>query len=132
MTQLIITLPLFPDETRPNSGAGRGHWQVKHRGTAEQRSQARVAALAAMNEPGAPYKPKWERAQVQLEYHRPNPRAKKQDIANLIGWAKASIDGLQDAEVFKNDQLITFAPPVELLGKEAREPKVVVIITPQE
>lgn len=132
MTQLIITLPLFPDATRPNSGAGRGHWQVKNKATQQQRSQARVAALAAMNEPGAPYKPQWTRAEVQLTYHRPNPRAKRQDWANLNGWAKASIDGFQEAGIFKNDQLVTFAPPVELLGKQAREPKVVVTITPQE
>lgn len=132
MTQLIITLPLFPDATRPNSGAGRGHWQVKNRAVQDQRSQARVAALAAMNEPGAPYKPQWTRAEVQLTYHRPNPRAKRHDLSNLIGWAKPTIDGFQEAGVFKNDQLVTFAPPVELLGKQAREPKVVVTITPQE
>jgi hypothetical protein len=52
------------------------------------------------------------------------------DPDNLIAWCKATCDGLTDAGVLRGDKNVTWLPPVQVLGDEAEERKLVLIVKP--
>jgi len=122
ITSLVVELPL--PNFSPNS---RGHWGKRHRLTQAYRNDARLAAKVAMMKICRP--PMWDRVTIQATFHKPSSRAKLSDADNLIGSLKPAIDGIQDAGIIVNDSGVTWLPPVQLLGKEASEAKVVLVIT---
>jgi len=124
--QIEITIPIPPLETRPNA---RGHWAKKANAVKKQRSDAMFAAVAELYRMNAK-PPRWQQAEVQATFHRPEPQCRKADLDNLTGWLKASFDGLQDAGIIVNDGGFIHLPPKQLLGAEAGdESKVVLVIT---
>ena len=74
--------------------------------------------------------PRWERATYQATFYRPGKRAKRMDDDNAIASLKGVLDGLQDAGVIVNDSGLTHLPPVQLIGDEASERKLVLTIEP--
>lgn len=132
--ELVIVIPLPPRETHPNHSAySAGGTRARKRAVAKQREDACIAAMAEMNEPGRPYKPRWPRVSCQATFYRGRPQDRASDASNLNGWLKASEDGLQDAGVFANDRDATWEPPRQRLGKEAGgETKVVITVRPVE
>lgn len=101
---LILDLPLPPRATHPNA---RPHHMAKASATANQRQAAYLTAIAARNlgKYNAPFnKPIVEARFVVQSQH---------DTTNLSAWLKATMDGLQDANVVLNDRDLTLLPPTQ-------------------
>lgn len=121
MDRIEIHLPLPPADTRPNA---RVHWARKAKAAARQRQDARLAALASL---GTRRPPRWKRAEIEATLYRSNPRCRRADGDNVIGWLKATFDGLQDAGIVANDCGFIHLPPVQVLGAEARTKNLLVV-----
>ena len=92
-TVVVVMLPKPPRATHQNA---RYHHRVKALATKLQREQGFIAAKEAMGtDKGFP----WETAIIDVTYYTTGTP----DIANLIGWLKASCDGFQDAGLIIND-----------------------------
>lgn len=125
---LTITIPVPHKGTHPNAPPPASKWAKigRCKRTAEQRGDARLAALAALNGHSAP---RWELASIQATFHL-GTLGRKHDEANLNGWLKATADGLQDAGIIVNDSGLTWLAPAQVYGKTAgRERKVVLVLT---
>lgn len=128
---LTIVVPIPPKATHPNNrpftamGA-----RAKAAAAKRQREDACIAALAEMNEPGRPYKPRWKNVTVQATFHRQGRQAKLMDLDNSIAWLKNSIDGLADAGVIENDRGVVPLPCSQLLGDAAKDNMVVILVKP--
>lgn len=121
---LEITIPVPPKSTHPN--ARSANWRARAGGTKKQRADAATAAAAMLVCERYP-EPRWERATVEATFYLP----RSQDGSNLNGWLKATFDGLQDAQIIRNDSGLTVLPPKQITGKAANgERKVVLEIRP--
>lgn len=131
MQELVITIPVPPKETNPNERpyTDRGA-QAKVRAAKRQRYDAMLAALAEMNEPGRPHKPRWPKATLQATFYRPGRQSKLMDLDNCAAWLKNSIDGLADAGVILNDAGLVPLPPSQVIGDAAETRCVVLTIRP--
>lgn len=129
--ELLITLPLPSAAASPN--ARSAHWSQRQGAAKRMRGDAHLAAHAAMQYPGAPWKPCWQNVEITAHFHKPSKQAKLADQDNLISSLKAYIDGLQDAGVILNDRGVTWKPPRQFVGPaQAKERKVVLRIRPIE
>lgn len=110
---LRLVLPLPPRELSPNA---RVHWIV--RAKANRAAKEAVHALSLQQRPrGKPL----ARATVSVTFWVPDRR--RRDKGNLIGAAKAYLDGLKDAGVIQDDawQFIEEVyPPVEYHKGESK------------
>lgn len=121
-TAIKITLPLPPRTLSPN---GRCHWATKARAVKKYRSDAKVAALAAMNEAGV-NPPNWNAAKASVTFYKRT--AHKGDSDNLTASLKAGFDGIADAGVIANDAGLMPMPPT--VSKDAANPRVEIVIEP--
>lgn len=110
---LTIEIPIPPSDTRPNA---RCHWAKKLKAVKQQRTDAATAAAIVMRHH---VPPRWKTATIEATFYRHSKNARVADRDNLIGWLKASKDGLQDAGVIANDSGFTDLPPKQVLGKDA-------------
>lgn len=122
MMAITIVLPLPPRTLSPN---GRSHWATKARAVKKYRGDAKVAALAAMNEAGMRCAPMWERATAAITFYKRT--AHQSDLDNLIASLKAGLDGIADAGVIANDSGLTPLPPTVV--KDAANPRVEIVVT---
>jgi hypothetical protein len=127
LDSLEIELPIPPQSTHPNSRGA--HWSKKAKGVAQQREDAATMAGVVLRQLKRAA-PQWERVTVQATFYKPGNRARPMDSDNLIAWLKGTMDGLQDAGIVKNDSGTTWLPPVQLLGADAEERKLVLVIEP--
>lgn len=122
MNSITIELPLPPKEMRPNA---RCHWRAKMGPKKQQRHEAWLGAMSALN--GA-RPPKWELAEVQATFYS----ARKSDSDNLVAWCKATSDGLEDAGIVANDSGFIWLPPKQVLDpKHDGKRGLVLTITPR-
>jgi hypothetical protein len=121
--RLEIELPMPPSATRPN--ASGQHWTKKARAIKRQREDAATASAIALR---GITPPRWQAASVQATFYRHQKNCRRADSDNLVGWLKASFDGLQDSGVIANDSGLTHLPPQQLLGKEADGSSRVVLV----
>jgi Holliday junction resolvase RusA-like endonuclease len=124
---LEIELPMPPLATQPNARSKT--WHKKYRLMQKQKADAATVAAIVMRNMTPP---RWTSATVHATFYRPNKNCRRADDDNLIGWLKASFDGLQEAGVMKNDAGLRHLPPTQLLGKVAGDvSRVVLTITAQ-
>ena len=84
---ITVTLP-WPDKTlNPNS---REHWTTHARAVKAARHEAGWSVRRCFTQ-----KPAWDRASVSLTFCPPD--ARRRDLQNCIGAAKALVDGIADA-----------------------------------
>jgi crossover junction endodeoxyribonuclease RusA len=126
---LVVTIPLPPRCLRANAStsASRGAAIGRRKATAKARGDAKLATLAALDGKAAP---KWQSVNVAAEFHL-GPQGRHCDSANLIAWLKASADGIQDA-LGIDDRHFHWLYQSQLYGRESRERKVVIWLTPKE
>lgn len=120
---LTITLPLPHQHLSPNA---RVHHMALSRHKKKARSDAKIAAVAAMAELGWKDYPRWDSATVQCTFYFASNRGRDKD--NAAASMKAAMDGIADAGVVSNDKAFTPLPPVLEIDKD--DPRVVVTITP--
>src|SRR5688500_13394048 len=87
---ITITLPLPERDLSPNS---RCHWARKARATKASRALAYAVAFVAMDRARLG-RPRWERAEAQAVFFRPDRR--RVDADNLAASCKAYFDGIAD------------------------------------
>lgn len=108
--ELVIHLPLPPRSIHPN---GRVYWIAKAKDIRRYRQQAaEMAATQTLDQYGR--RPELGQAVIRLRYHFLTPARgglKPNDPDNLISWAKAAVDALQDARVLLDDRQILYLPP---------------------
>lgn len=115
---LTITLPLPPKELSPNHTIGsRGGRMAKARKIKQYRTAAMVAMLSAL--PGG-YKPRFERAEVRIQWFHKTMRFP--DPTNITGWLKAAFDGITDSGFIADDNHLSPLPPE--IEKDASNPRV--------
>lgn len=126
MKSIKIVIPLPHKTLHPNfkKTASRGAVIGRTYKVAQARGEARLAALAALEGRAAP---KWEKAMIQADFYL-GTRGRRQDPMNLIAYLKASVDGLQDAGILKDDNGLGWLAPSQLYGKDCQEQKVVLTI----
>jgi hypothetical protein len=110
--KLIVTLPLPPKELQRNS---RAPWQAVARKTKKCRMDAGIGAIAARNEQQFGKVP-FASATYILKYYF--SKRGDRDPDNLIGWAKASLDALQDAGIVVNDSVLIPKPPEQYYDRK--------------
>lgn len=110
---VTLWLPKLPRATHPNA---RSHWRAKAAATRQQRSEAFLVAKEAI---GLSTQFPWTAAQIDMTYFT---IATLVDRQNLIGWGKASMDGLQDAGLILNDSGFTFGP-VHVVRVKSADPR---------
>jgi Holliday junction resolvase RusA-like endonuclease len=128
----VIALPLPPRATHPNNKVYTlGGTRQRSRAVARQRYDAKLAALAEMNEPGRPHKPRWINVSCRATFYRHRPQDRISDGTNLQHWLKPTLDGFQDAGVLLDDRGVVWEPPDQLIGEAAGgETKVVITVRP--
>lgn len=119
---LTITLPLPPRGLSPNA---RLHWRPKAALTAKARSDARLAAIHAMNVNDM-VPPLWENVTIQAFFYFRDRR--RHDRDNALSSLKGSFDGLCDAKLLLDDSGITHLPVVFL--HDSFDPRVELKVTP--
>lgn len=102
--RLVIVAPLPPKMLNPNA---RSAWQKKMTQVKKYRRDVGFAAVDARNR--ADQKQPFALARITLKYYFRTKGARDDD--NLIAWAKAGIDALQDAKIVKNDRCLKQQPP---------------------
>lgn len=108
---LVVDLP--PRELHPN---GRAHWRAVAKAKKVYRQQAAELLWGQLQERGLP-PPRLTKAVIRLDYYHGRPRRGRlqpQDPDNLLAWAKATIDALQDAEILADDREIIYLPPRQM------------------
>ena len=115
---LDIHIPMPPKQMHPNS---RTHWRAKLKPKAQQRQEAYLVAKAVTDSG-----PMWTAARIKATFWL-GTRGHKNDSDNLIGWLKASIDGLRDAGILADDDSVTWLPPEQKYGKGAGKERFVVL-----
>lgn len=95
--RLIIRLPL-PLMPSANS---RTHWRVRHKASRFDRNVAATLAAAEMRK-CASWQP-FQQATVFVEWHG---RGRLPDVDNIGGRTKAYLDGLTDANVWRDDACV--------------------------
>jgi len=103
---------LIPLETPSQNTTERGHnWRARAHATKERRTMWRMFCIGQMAHHGVP-PAKGKRSMHILSYRK----RRCADIANLIGGAKACVDGLADAGLVTDDRdskaRITYAQEV--------------------
>jgi Holliday junction resolvase RusA-like endonuclease len=104
MRELRIVLPWPSSKLSPNA---RGNWAQKHRYTKAARSDAAIAAMAAMREQG------WitaDNAITSITYYSPDADWRKRDRDNFLAILKPHFDGMADVGVIANDSGFTHHP----------------------
>lgn len=120
---LTITLPLPHPNLSPNA---RVHHMVLYRHKTKARSDAKIAAVAAMAKAGFMDYPKWASATVQCTFYFASNRNRDKD--NASASMKYAMDGLADAQIVVNDSAFQPLTPVFEIDKD--DPRVEVEITP--
>lgn len=123
MNQLTVTIPIPPTDCNPNNN--HKHWRSLRRATAKARHDALACALEATGGD----RPEWEAAIVHVRWYGRDRRCLKLDTTNAEASLKASLDGLTDAGVWKDDRRVRIAdltievdranPRVELVCERA-------------
>ena len=123
--KLTITIPLPPRLLQPNRMQGK-HWAPIAQAKKKARTDAGLATIAAMREAGIVGKPKWEPVRVQAAFTLRT--AQRRDDDSLLGWLKASFDGIvdsgltgDDSEYLHDDPTVTLGTP-ELVVITVKEP----------
>lgn len=124
VTSLVLELPHPGEACNPNRGK---NWrQVAKCRKAMKEAAAIIARHELTKLNAAP--PRWEHAEVQATFHRPGKRSKLLDRDNAIAMCKGAFDGLQEAGVIVNDSGLVPLPPVQIIGDEATERKLVLVV----
>ena len=107
--KLILPLPGYI--LSPNA---RPHFHPKAKATREYRWIVMVAAQAwcSVNEHTFP----WQEATIQLTYHF--EKKARRDPDNLLFLFKAGFDGLRDAGILMDDDLLTHLPVKKFTGSK--------------
>lgn len=103
MNQITITIPIPPRDCNPNQK--HKHWRVLRKATAQARADAHACAAAALNSD----RPEWEAAIVHVRWFGRDRRCLKLDTTNAEASLKASLDGLTDAGLWKDDRRVRVA-----------------------
>lgn len=117
---VVVALPLPPMQLHPNV---RTHWRAK----AEWTKAARAVAMGcAYNvRPPQPF------ARCTAVANFRFTQARRRDPDNLMAWMKGQIDGLTDAQIWIDDSVVRWLPPVVLI--EPGQPGgITVTVTPVE
>jgi len=123
--KLTITIPIPQRLLQPNRMQGK-HWAPIGRAKKKARADAHLATMAAMREAGIVGKPKWEPVRVQAAFTLRT--SQRRDDDSLLGWLKASFDGIvdsgltgDDSEYLHDDPTVTIGTP-ELVVITVHEP----------
>lgn len=122
--ELTLELPHPGNACNPNA---RAHHMVKAKAVKKMREAAQIMAFYELRKVNA-NPPRWERAEVQATFYRPGKLAKRMDDDNCISSLKGVCDGLQDAGLILNDSGLRHLPPIQVIGDEATERKLVLVI----
>ena len=106
-----ITLPLPPACLSPNA---RVHWAAKAKAAKTMRELACLNAKAWCNENENTYP--WREATMQLTFYFKT--AARRDPDNCLSSCKSVIDGIVDAGVLLDDDMITHLPVVRMKDKD--------------
>lgn len=109
---VTLWLPKLPRATHPNA---RSHWRAKATATKSQRTAAYFEAKEVQGK----REHRWTLARIDITYYTIAPLVDRQ---NLIGWLKASCDGLQDAGLIVNDSGFSFGP-VQVERVKSNDPR---------
>lgn len=98
---MTVACPVPPKSLHPNA---RKNWKSKAIDKKEYRFTVGLLARAC---PAIPREP-WIKASILTKFFFRMKNVRDRD--NLLAWCKTGYDGLQDAGVFVDDGLVTFAP----------------------
>lgn len=116
----LIVLPLPSKYLHPNrQPRSRKGFIIKGRLTKERRALAREMMVAERIET-AP----WEDVEVRIKYFFTCRRRRDKD--NLLAWLKATMDGLADGGIVKDDSRFTYMPVEEEIDK--LDPRVEILL----
>jgi len=125
MNERILTVTIPTPPRRLGQNGPQRNWRYKARLRKDQRQDAGIAALDAMNRAGL-RKVVFAQCTIQPVWYRKNRRGQL-DGDNANSMIKGAIDGLADAGVVANDRDVRLLPPRFEFGSD--DPRVELVIT---